>query len=275
MSEMDLRRFLEEDVGSGDLTTNIFVPGISGRACIVCEEDAVVAGLEEAAEIFSMLGVASRQLVADGEKVPKDTIVMMLEGPLRGILTAERTALNFLMRMSGIATETNSVVTIMSKKDPQLRIAGTRKTTPGFRSFEKKAVALGGGWPHRNGLYDMVLVKDNHIVACGGIDNALELFGEIPDGIRTEIEVSNIKEGLLAAKRGADIIMADHMSPSDTKKLRKKARSVNENVLIEASGNITKENVIDYANCADIVSLGSLTHSPMAVHFSLDVERFP
>jgi len=269
---MDLRPFLKEDMGSGDITTETFVPDISGRACVICEEDAVVAGLEEAAEIFRLLGVSSEQLTADGGRVRKGTKVMILEGPLRGILTGERTALNFLMRMSGIATETDSLARMVREKDPDMKIAGTRKTTPGFRPFEKKAIALGGGWPHRNGLYDMVMIKDNHILACGGIESAMSRICRVPDGIKVEIEVANIGDGVLAAKLGADIIMADHMSPSDTKELREKARAVNENVLIEASGNITKKNIADFAGCADIVSLGSLTHSSRAVHFSLDIE---
>ena len=268
---MDLRPFLDEDIGPGDITTDIFVPDVRGKACVICEEDAVVAGSAEAAEIFGLLGVSSEQLAADGEKVRAGEKIMILEGPLRGILTGERVALNFLMRMSGIATETDSIVRKVSEKDPDLKIAGTRKTTPGFRSFEKKAIALGGGWPHRNGLYDMVLVKDNHILACGGVGNALDHIQDVPEGMAVEIEVTNIGDGILAAKMGADIIMADHMSPRDTKELRERAKAVNTDVLIEASGNITKENVIGYAGCADIVSLGSLTHSSRAIHFSLDI----
>ena len=272
MSEMDLRPFLEEDVGSGDITTEAFVPDVLGRAHIICEEDATVAGLEEAAEIFRLLGVSSTNLIEDGKNVRKDTRVMTLDGPLRGILTGERVALNFLMRMSGIATETSSIIRIIREKDQDMKIAGTRKTTPGFRSFEKKAIALGGGWPHRSGLYDMVMIKDNHILACGGVKNAMDRIHDVPDGMMIEIEVTNIDDGILAAEMGADIIMADHLPPSETKQLREKARAVNKNVLIEASGNVTKKNVIDFAGCADIVSLGSLTHSSKAVHFSLDVE---
>ena len=269
---MDLRPFLEEDVGPGDITTETFAPDVQGRAGVICEEDAVVAGIEEASETFRLLGVSSERLAADGDRVPKGMKIMVLEGPLRGILTGERVALNFLMRMSGIATETDSIIRIVREKDPDLMIAGTRKTTPGFRAFEKKAIALGGGWPHRNGLYDMVMIKDNHILACGGIGNAMDRVHSLPEGMRVEIEVANIEDGVLAAMKGADIIMADHMSPSDTKELREKARAVNEKVLIEASGNITKKNVADFAGCADIVSLGSITHSPKAVHFSLDVD---
>ena len=269
---MDLRPFLDEDVGPGDITTETFVPDIPGRASIICEEDAVAAGLEEAAEIFRLLGVSSKLLAADGENVLKGTKVMVLEGPLRGILTGERVALNFLMRMSGIATETNSVVRMVREKDPDMKIAGTRKTTPGFRAFEKKAIALGGGWPHRNGLYDMVMIKDNHILACGGVKNAIGRLRGVPDGMTIEVEVTDIEDGVLAAEAGADIIMADHLSPADTKRLREMARAVNGGVLIEASGNITKKNAADFAGCADIVSLGALTHSSKAVHFSLDVE---
>jgi nicotinate-nucleotide pyrophosphorylase (carboxylating) len=145
MSEMYLKRFLDEDIGTGDITARIFVPDIHGKARIICEEDAVIAGLEEAAELFRMLDVVAEPIVADGERVPKDTEVMVLNGPLRSILSGERTALNFLMRMSGIATETNSIIMKVREKDPEMRIAGTRKTTPGFRHFEKKAIALGGG----------------------------------------------------------------------------------------------------------------------------------
>ena len=268
---MDLRPFLEEDMGRGDITTDTIIPDVRGRGRIVCEQNAVVAGLEEAAEIFGLLGVSSEKLVADGDQVSKNTEIMTLEGPLRGILSAERVALNFLMRMSGIATETASIIRIVREKDPVIVVAGTRKTTPGFRAFEKKAIALGGGWPHRNGLYDMVLIKENHISACGGIGNALERVSNLPDGMKVEVEVTKIGDGIIAAENGASIIMADHMSPSDTKELRERAKAINKNVLIEASGNITANNVADYAGCADIVSLGSITHSPKAVHFSLDI----
>jgi nicotinate-nucleotide pyrophosphorylase (carboxylating) len=227
---MDLRPFLDEDIGSGDITTDTLVPDIQGKASVICEENAVVAGLEEAAEIFNLLGISSKCTVTDGEKVQKGAKVMELDGPLRNILTGERVALNFLMRMSGIATETASVVQEVRKKDSDMQIAGTRKTTPGFRSFEKKAIALGGGWPHRSGLYDMVLIKDNHLLACGGIENALSKTDGIPSNILIEIEVTIINDGIMAAKKGADIIMADHMSPSDTKEMRMKARKINSKV---------------------------------------------
>jgi len=270
---MDLRPYLEEDVGCGDLTTDALISNVSGKAAIICEEDAVVAGLEEAAEIFRLLGVSSKLLAADGRSVKKGTEVMIIEGPLSGILTGERTALNFLMKMSGIATETRSIVNMIGKRDKHVKIAGTRKTTPGFRTFEKKAIALGGGWPHRSGLYDMILIKDNHIAACGGVAEAMERVRKVPKNIKVEIEVSNIDDALVAAKMGADIIMADHMSPSETKELADAVKRIDKRIQIEASGNITSENVMDYAGCADIISLGSITHSSRAVHFSLDIRH--
>lgn len=268
----DLRRFLREDIGNGDITTDVFVPDIPGSASIVCESHATVAGLEEAAEIFRLLGVDAVPLIGDGDVADPDTAVMSLHGPLKGIITGERTALNFIMRMSGIATATRSIVERTKPINPNLRISATRKTTPGFRYFEKKAVSLGGGWPHRMGLYDMVMVKDNHIVACGGIDKVIERMPSVPAGVMTEIEVVDIDEGLVAAGSGADIIMADHLTPDDTRKLRDSARRINPNILIEASGNITADNVCEYAECADIISLGALTHSVVSIHFSLDID---
>ena len=271
MSEMDLRPFLDEDVGAGDITTDALIHNVKGKAVIICEEDAVLAGLEEAAEIFRLMGVSPDFQVKDGQQVRKGSKIMTVEGPLSGIITAERTALNFLMKMSGIATETRSLVTMMRKKDKHVKIAGTRKTTPGFREFEKKAIVLGGGWPHRAGLYDMVLIKDNHIAACGGVEKAMTLIKKVPKNVVVEIEVSNINDAVIAAKMGANIIMADHMSPEETKELMTAVKKIDSNIQVEASGNITRDNLMDYAGCADIISIGAITHSSRAVHFSLDI----
>lgn len=269
----DIIRFLVEDIGDGDVTASIFIPEGDGTASIVCESEAVVAGLEEARDVFSALGVDSQLISRDGDRVTAGTVVMSVHGPVRSIVTGERTALNMLMRMSGIATETARLMSIIRKRDPEMVVAGTRKTTPGFRFYEKKAIALGGGWPHRSGLYDMIMVKDNHIAACGGMDAALEKMCEIPPGIKVDVEVSCIEEGLKAARHGADIIMADHMSPEDTRKLRDLVREISPKALVEASGNITADNISDYAGCADIVSMGSITHSVKAIHFSLDMDK--
>jgi nicotinate-nucleotide pyrophosphorylase (carboxylating) len=268
----DIKRFLKEDVGSGDITTEIFVPDILGTASIICEEEAVVAGLEEAKEVFEALGAECQLINRDGDTVTKNTIVMSIYGPLRAITTGERLALNILMRMSGIATKTSRITKIIRTQDPDLMVAATRKTTPGFRYYEKKAVELGGGWPHRMGLYDMVMVKDNHIIACGGIENALKRLEEIDPKTMVDVEVTSLEQGIIAAEYGVDIIMADHMMPDETKKLRELVHAISPKTKIEASGNITENNVLSYAGCADIVSMGSITHSVKAIDFSLDID---
>ncbi|AGI47202.1 nicotinate-nucleotide pyrophosphorylase [Thermoplasmatales archaeon BRNA1] len=272
MRAPDLRPFLEEDVGTGDVTSETFLPDRDGKAVITCEEDSVVAGLDEAVTIFSIMGVSCETFVKDGDRVAAGTKVLEASGPLRSLMTCERTALNFLMRMSGIAEATWSISKRVHEKDPDLRIAGSRKTTPGFRYFEKKAIALGGGWPHRMGLYDMAMVKDNHIAAAGGIDAIAEKMKDVPKGIPVEIEVLDIEEGIKAAKAGASIVMGDHMSPADVRTMREKLREINPRIFVEASGNITAETAADFAGCADIVSLGALTHSARSTHFSMDVE---
>lgn len=272
MRAPDLRPFLEEDVGSGDVTADIFLPDRDGKAIITCEEDTVVAGLDEAITIFAIGEIKTKQFVKDGDFVKAGTVVLEAAGSLKSLMTCERVALNFLMRMSGIANLTHSISSRVHEVDPDLKIAATRKTTPGFRYFEKKAVALGGGWTHRFGLYDMAMVKDNHIAAAGGIDRIAELMRNVPESLKVEIEVLDFEEGIKAAKCGADIIMADHFSPEDTKKLRLAVKEINPDILIEASGNITSQTAIKYAGCADIVSLGELTHSPKATHFSMDIE---
>jgi len=265
----DLKRFLEEDIGSGDITTELFVPDIEGNAEIICEEDAVVAGLEEATQIFEMLGAKTELLVRDGSKVRKGAKIAKISGPVKGILTAERTALNIIMRMSGIATATRNIIDDCRTVNKNIVVAGTRKTTPGFRKFEKKAIILGGGHPHRFGLYDMILIKDNHIQAAGGVAKAMDIAKNTPG--RVEIEVENINDAAIAAEKGADIIMIDNSSIKETEAMYDKIKSINPGILVEISGGITEKTVKNYALCADIISIGALTHSVKAVHFSLDL----
>ena len=262
--------FLEEDVGYGDITTEIFVPDVDGKADVTCESDSVVAGLEEAVTLFGRHGVKCETYVADGERVKKGAVIMSLSGPLRSIITVERTALNIMMRMSGIATITNDVLTKCRKVNKDIRLSGTRKTTPGFREFEKKAITLGGGDPHRYGLDDMILIKDNHIKAAGGMRNVIELLRNVSFAKKIEIEAENEEDAVAAARGGVDIVMIDNAGPAKAKEIADAVRRVNE-ITIEVSGNITSENAAEYAAFADVISMGSLTHSVRAIHFSLNV----
>ena len=266
-----LERFLEEDIGCGDITTELLVPDIDGKARIDCESDAVVAGLEEAIAIFEHRGIRCDPFVEDGSRVRKGTAVLGLSGKLKDIITVERTALNIMMRMTGIATATNDVLEKCRMKNGNVIISGTRKTTPGFRAFEKKAIMLGGGSPHRSRLDEMIFVKDNHIRAAGGMKNVIELLKDAPLGKRIEIEVENLDDAVIAANGGADVILIDNVGPKIAKDIADAVRRIC-GALIEVSGNITQENASDYAGSADIISMGSLTHSSKAVHFSLNVE---
>lgn len=265
----DLRSFLEEDAGSGDITSDIFVPKGDGIAEMICEDDAVVSGLREAAEIFEIVGVKFEPLVKDGGRVKPGTKVADITGPNRGILTGERTALNIMMRMSGISTMTNNILEECRKVNKNIIIAGTRKTTPGFREFEKRAISLGGGWTHRYGLYDAVLIKDNHIQAAGGVANAMELAKNVPSGMTVEIEIENIDDAEIAAKYGPDIIMIDNQSHEEIGKIYRRIKEIDPKIKVEVSGRITAETAKDYAKDCDIISIGALTHSVKAVHFSL------
>ena len=265
---MDLSAYLEADVGRGDLTTELTVPDTDGSAYITVEEDCVVAGMEEAEAIFGLIGAKVNPLVRDGDRVKAGTRVMDISGPLRGLITAERTALNFLMHMSGVATVTSEAVDAAEGK---VIIAATRKTTPGFGDFQKKAVTLGGGDPHRYALDSMIMIKDNHIAACGSVRAAMERMSKASFAIKVEIEVQNIEDAIVAAEMGADIIMADNMGPEETGELRDRVKAINPRVLVEASGNMDLEKLRSYVGKADIISMGCLTHSARSVQFSMDV----
>ncbi len=265
---MDVSRFLNADIGRGDMTTDLVVTDTDGVAYITCERDTVVAGLEEASEVFALVGGDASLLVKDGDRVSAGSRVMSVSGPLRGLLTAERTALNILMRMSGIADMTSRAVAAAEGK---VIIAATRKTTPGFGDFEKKAVAIGGGDPHRASLDSMVMIKDNHIRACGNVRNAMERASKASFAYKIEVEVDNVADAVTAAEMGADIIMADNVGPEATGEIRDAVRSVSDRILVEASGDITPEGVAAYIGKADIVSMGCLTHSAPSAKFSMDI----
>lgn len=265
---LDLTPFLKADIGYGDITTELTVPDVDGSAYITCEEDAVVAGMAEAETVFAMIGADATALVKDGDFVKAGSRVMSVSGPLRGMITAERTALNMLMFMSGTATMTRRAIDAC---DGKIIVAATRKTAPGFGQLQKKAVKVAGGDPHRADLSSMVLIKDNHIKACGSVRNAVERAKEASFSVKIEVEVDNVDDAVTAAEMGADIIMADNVGPDMTGEIRDAVKRINDRILIEASGNISVDTIAGYVGKADIVSMGSLTHSAPAVQFSMDI----
>ena len=276
--EERLLEFLKEDLGFEDITTNALVPEkTTARARIICKGEGVIAGVQEACVIFRLLNIDFKPLVRDGDRVRKGQTVMELSGSARAILYAERTVLNIMMRMSGIATETSKLVETTKKVNPKIRIACTRKTTPGFRYFEKKAVALGGGDTHRFRLDDMILIKDNHLSIIGGVREAVKQARlKTSFSKKIEVEVENAEQALEAALAGADIIMFDNMPPEEAKKTLEllEERGLREKVLIELSGGITPENIKKYSALnVDIISMGYITHSARALDLSLDFEK--
>ncbi len=276
--EKRLLDFLEEDLGFGDITTNALIPkNAKAEARIISKRDGVIAGIREAGIILKLLNVNFKPLVKDGDRVTSGQTVVELSGSARAILSAERTILNIMMRMSGIATETAKLVDAAKKNNPKLRIACTRKTTPGFRYFEKRAVILGGGDSHRFRLDDMILIKDNHLSIVGGVKEAVnQARSRCSFSKKIEIEVENADQALEAASAGADIIMFDNMSPEEAKKTLKllEEKGLRDKVLIELSGGITPENIEKYmALNVDIISMGYIIHSIRALDLSLDFKK--
>ena len=264
-----ISRALEEDIGSGDVTTNTIVPAnASLRGRIVAKENGVVAGLEIARQVMLSLdqSVSFSAQVEDGEKVERGTVLADLQGPARALLTGERIALNFLGRMSGIATLTRKFVDAVS--GTRAVILDTRKTAPGLRLTDKLAVRLGGGQNHRTGLFDMVLIKDNHIDFAGSITAAVDRVRA--SGTKLEIEVEtrtldNVREALTL---GVERILLDNMT-IDT--MREAVAICEGKARLEASGNVTLDNVLEVAGTGvDYISVGALTHSPKVFDVSLE-----
>ena len=263
--------YLPEDLGRGDITSEAL--SIEGHiiAEIVAKEDCLLAGCEEAVRIFEHEGLRPRPCVQDGDSVGRGTVVMEVSGDAAALLRTERLALNFLMRMSGIATLTRALVDKCREINPNIRVAATRKTTPGFRKYEKKAVELGGGTRHREGLYDQILIKDNHLRMVGSVKKAVEMARSSGISDIVEVEVVDISGAKEAAEAGADIIMLDNMEPGKAKEASAVIRNMNPEATIEISGGITPENIASYAGFADVISLGWLTHSVRACDFSLEI----
>lgn len=268
-----IKNALSEDVGDGDHTSLATIPaGTQGKARLIIKENGVLAGVELALEIFKAVdaSLVVDVLLHDGTAVKVGDIVLTVAGSTHSILIAERLVLNCMQRMSGIATKTKNIVSLL--KDYKTQILDTRKTTPGLRYLEKWAVRIGGGVNHRIGLYDMILIKDNHVDYAGGIQNAIkaaqQYLKDNQKSLQIEIEVRNIEElSQVLAIGGVDRIMLDNFNFDN---LRAAVKLIDGKFITEASGGITEENVAEYAACGvDFISMGALTHSVKSLDMSL------
>lgn len=270
-----IRLALEEDIGTGDITTESLVePGMRGIGRIVAREPLVLAGAPVAKAVFEALDPAVTVSIAveEGSFIASGTTILTVEGAMRTLLTGERTALNFLQRMSGIATHVRNYLDMM--KGLSLHLVDTRKTTPGLRVLEKYAVRMGGARNHRMGLFDGVLIKDNHIAACGGITQAVSrIRSRISHLMKIEVEVSTLDQVREALDVGVDVIMLDNM-PIET--MRKAVSLIAGKAIIESSGRINAATIPGLAGAGiDIVSVGALTHSAKSVDISMDIDSGP
>jgi nicotinate-nucleotide pyrophosphorylase (carboxylating) len=267
-----IRHALAEDIGSGDVTSRAVIPvEAKGRARIIAKEPLIVAGCEVARRVFSLVDGCLEVAIdlPDGCPVHTGRLLMEVSGSLTTMLMAERTAVNFLQRLSGIATLTHAFVERIA--GTASRIVDTRKTTPGWRALEKAAVRAGGGFNHRFGLYDGVLIKDNHIAAVGGVRQAVTAVRrKVPHTLKIEVEVETLEQLEEAIAAGADGVLLDNMEPS---MMAEAVRRAGKRVLLEASGGVTLENVREIAATGvDLISVGALTHSARAVDISMEIE---
>ncbi len=265
----ELQRFLEEDVGTGDLTTELLECEEPVRAIIVAKEEGILAGMPFIHELFLMLGgVYVKQKINEGDEFKEGDIIAELEGRANIILTAERVALNILQSLSGVATLTRRFVKALEGTD--IKLLDTRKTVPGYRYFQKYAVRVGGGKNHRFALYDMVLIKDNHKKVAGGLKEAVRKIREkLSPAYKIEVETENIEEVIEALEAGVDIVMLDNFSPEEVKEA---VKIINRRVEVEVSGNIRPENIKEYAiEGVNYISSGAITHSARWIDMSLRI----
>ena len=264
-----IKQALEEDISSEDVTTNAIInEKKQGRVELICKQDGILAGIDVFFRVFELLdaNMIIQKSAQDGDYINRGDTIAFLEGDIRVLLSGERTALNYLQRMSGIATYTHSIVELL--KNSKTKLLDTRKTTPNNRIFEKYAVRIGGGNNHRYNLSDGVLLKDNHIAAAGGITNAVRMAKDYAPFVRKiEVEVESIIMALEAVEAGADIIMLDNM-PADI--MKKAVEMIDGRAETECSGNVTKENVELLAEIGvDYISCGALTHSAPILDLSM------
>ena len=273
-----ISKFLEEDLGQGDITSLLTVPsGTIVEAEIVAKEPGVIAGIEEVLTLLESFGFQVRSLVSDGSRVEGKATLLEIVGDARTLLSIERTLLNLLTRMSGIATATSRLIEKVRSAGYKTRIACTRKVAPGLLYFDKRAVMLGGGDTHRLHLDDLIIVKDNHLIVVGDVGEAVKRVREaVSFSKKIEIEVSTGGEALEAAKAGADIVMLDNFSPQQIKNtmVLLDRGGLRSRVLIEASGGINEQNVLEFAATGvDILSFGEITDSAKALDMSLEVVK--
>jgi nicotinate-nucleotide pyrophosphorylase (carboxylating) len=272
--EEKLKQILTDDIGQGDVTAAI-IPKLTVKAEVIAKEAGIAAGIEEATFLAEYLGLTVNAKVSDGDKIKNKQLLLQISGDAQTILSVERTMLNLLSRMSGIATKTHTLVEKLEKANMNVKIAATRKSAPGLLYFDKKAVIIGGGDPHRLHLDDMILIKDNHIAIIGSVEEALKKAkAHASFTKKIEVEVTDIEDALKAAKAGADIIMLDNFSPKQAKAAGEALKKAGlSKVLLEVSGGITGENLLEFASAqVDIISMGELTHSVKALDVNLEIQ---
>ncbi len=267
-----IKRALEEDLGNGDITTrNLIAETQKGQGLFLAKASGIIAGLEVSAAVFSCLepAVQFTAFIHDGDEIKPGDRIARVEGKMSTLLTGERVALNFLQRLSGIASKTHNMAE--SIKYQHAVLVDTRKTTPGLRLLEKYAVRVGGAKNHRFGLYDGVMIKDNHIQAVGGIQKAVStLRQKVPHTLKIEVEVENLQQLQEALEARADIILLDNM---DAASMRKAVEIVNGQALLEASGGVNEENIVEIAKTGvDFISCGALTHSAPSLDISFKIQ---
>ncbi len=275
--EERLRLLLSEDLGQGDVTSAAIIPAnLTAEALVIAKEEGVAAGIEEATILAEFLGLKVQARVIDGAKIKNKQVLMEIYGDAQTILAAERTLLNLLSRMSGIATKTRSLTSKLEKAGVKTRIAATRKSAPGLLYFDKKAIITGSGDPHRLHLDDMILIKDNHLAIVGSVEEAVKKAkanGSFTKKI--EVEVTNAEDAIIAARAGVDIVMLDNFSPKQAKETSEMLTNAGfGDVLLEVSGGITSNTLLEYAMAqVDIISMGELTHSVKALDISLEIKK--
>jgi nicotinate-nucleotide pyrophosphorylase (carboxylating) len=277
--EETLKSYLSEDLGFGDITTDSLVDASTrASAIIICNEPATIAGLWEALALLEIAGCEGTPLVKEGDKVATGTRLLKASGPAASLLKVERTLLNLLSHMSGVATATSELVDLAKRAGRNsVRIACTRKTLPGLRYFEKRAVAVAGGDTHRLRLDDAVLIKDNHLSLAGTVTECVKRArSRISFTKKIEIEATEPSQAVEAAKAGADIILLDNMRPNEVERtvVTLRRENLREGVVLEASGGIRKDNLAAYARTGvDIISVGMITHSAKSIDMSMNIAR--